>query len=144
MVSWTTLWKQIIAAMDGGPLSKSLFFPFPWGSNVHVSLTCTILETLTKKSLILVRRKTAPSRAQITTKIYLSATVNKNLSKKQHIKKLCPYKWKSVEKSFKTLVIFQKSSSNWFRVSSQTCTDHKVRSNIIFYKWPFPNLSLFF
>ena len=111
-----------------------------WGISmpVHVSLTCTIFETLTKKSRILVRRKTAPSRAQITTKIYPSATVNKNLSKKQHIKKFCPYKWKSVEKSSKTLVIFQKSSSNWFRVSSQSCTDHKVRSNISFCSDPFP------
>ena len=41
-------------------------------------------------SLSVVRRKTAPNRAKITTKIYPSATVIQNLSKKQHTKSFVP------------------------------------------------------
>ena len=47
--------------------------------------TCTIFETLTTKSPILVQKK-------MTTKIHPSTTVIKNPSKKQHVKKLCPQK----------------------------------------------------
>ena len=76
--------------------------------------------------------KTAPSWAQIITKIYLSATVNQNLSKKQHTKSFVPTSEKSVKKSPKVQLYFRKTLQIGSGVSRQSCTDDKVRSNLVF------------
>ena len=69
-------------------------------------------ETLTTKSPILVREKTAPIQAQMTTKIHTSATVIKNPSKQQHVKSYAPTSEDQWKESSKTLVIFRKALQN--------------------------------
>ena len=131
MVLWATLWNQIFAAMNGGPLPKSPF------SNSLEAVMCTFTKRAPfwkpwlRNHRSLSGRKRRQARLKWQPKFIWVPQSSRTLQRNNTWKSYAPISENQWKESSKTLVIFRKALQNWLRVQAKTCTVSKVRSENI-------------